>query len=57
MLKIRRFELFLFGLGLVNIAPIISETFPDVLWEVFDDIATTICFLLLFFGWIAVQFF
>ena len=57
MLKIRRFELFLFGLGLVNIAPIISETFPDVLWEGFTDLATTICFLLLFFGWIAVQFF
>ena len=56
MLKIRRFELFLFGLGLVNIV-IISETFPDVLWEGFTDIATTICFLLLFFGWIAVQFF
>lgn len=57
MLKIRRFELFLFGLGLINIAPIVSETFPDVLWEGFTDTATTLCFLLLFFGWIAVQFF
>ncbi len=57
MIKIQRFELFLFGLGLINVSPLVSETFPDVLWEGFTDLATSLCFLLLFDGWVSIQFF